>query len=190
MDLTSFEQLEEEAREQGIAVDETVLQAGDPLDGLCLQRDEADQPLILLNRHRPASARTVALAEELGHYHRSAGDIVDQSQVAHRKSENAGRAWAYERLVPAETIREYLRKGYFCFQEIAEELNVTPDFLLESMAYYQRKGIALNTAEQDEGGVEPVVILGRNINRMSTAQYHGLVQRLIESAPKVLCRMG
>lgn len=184
MPLTSFEEMEEAARAQGIPIDETTLQPDDPIDGLCVMPGDAEAPLILLNRHRTTRARHVALAEELGHIHKSTGDIIDQSSVINRKSENAGRAWAYEQLTPPETIRDYLRKGYFSFQEIAEELNVTPDFLLEAMAYYQRKGIVLNTAAQD-GDDESVVILGRGIERLSPARYEALKAALVASAPQV-----
>lgn len=150
MSLTPFESLEEEAAGYGIEVDEGVLQADDPLDGLCVKRDETDTPLILLNKHRPLSARYVALAEELGHYHKSVGNIIDQSSVISRKSENAGRAHSYERIASPEGIRNLLLKGWFGFYEIAEELGVTVDCLTEAMEYYQRKGISLSTLEPDK----------------------------------------
>ncbi len=39
------------------------------------------------------------LAEELGHYHTSVGNILDQTNFNNRKQERAGRLWAYDRLI-------------------------------------------------------------------------------------------
>ncbi len=48
---------------------------------------------------RSSAQRSCILAEELGHYHTSSGNILDQSSVTNRKQELHARAWAYNRLI-------------------------------------------------------------------------------------------
>ena len=43
--------------------------------------------------------RTCTLAEELGHYHMTVGNIICQPTVSDRKQELRARAWAYHRLI-------------------------------------------------------------------------------------------
>ena len=60
-----LEALEQEAADQGILLDETILKANTPLDGLYIAWGP-QEAIILLNGHRPLSIRVAALAEELG----------------------------------------------------------------------------------------------------------------------------
>ena len=88
---------------------------------------------------RSSAQRSCILAEELGHYHTSSGNILDQSSVANRKQELHARAWAYNRLIGLYGIINAYRAGCINSYEIAEHLNITEDFLNEALQYYRNK---------------------------------------------------
>lgn len=79
------------------------------------------------------------LAEELGHYYTSVGNIVNQSTIANRKLEMLGRINAYERLVGLSDLIAVYNKHCQSIGEAAEFLEVTENFLLDAFAYYRRK---------------------------------------------------
>ncbi len=79
------------------------------------------------------------LAEELGHYHTGIGEILDQSSVSNRKQELHGRAYAYNRLVGLMGIIDAYKHHCQGLSESAEYLDVTEDFLYDSLKYYKSK---------------------------------------------------
>ncbi len=79
------------------------------------------------------------MAEELGHYYTGAGDITDLSLVANRKQELHGRVYAYNRLVGLMGIIDAHRHHCQSLSESAEYLDVTEEFLAETLAYYKSK---------------------------------------------------
>ena len=57
--------------------------------------------IIGLNKNiQTDTERSCILAEELGHYYTSTGDIIDQTNVQNRKQEHRARMWAYDKLLP------------------------------------------------------------------------------------------
>ena len=88
---------------------------------------------------RSSAQRSCILAEELGHYHTSSGNILDQSSVTNRKQELHARAWAYNRLIGLYGIINAFRSGCRNGYEIAEHLNITEEFLAEALQYYRNK---------------------------------------------------
>lgn len=83
--------------------------------------------------------KSCVLAEELGHYHTTVGDILDQSSTKNRKQEKQARSWAHKKLIPLERIidahKECIRSKF----ELAEFLEVTEDFLMEAIKQYKNK---------------------------------------------------
>jgi len=79
------------------------------------------------------------LSEELGHYFTSSGNILDQSQLSNRKQEYRARSWGYEQLIPLHKLIEAWHKGIEGRHAIAEYLEVTEDFLQDTIQHYQRK---------------------------------------------------
>src|SRR5690606_38194170 len=79
------------------------------------------------------------LAEELGHYHTTAGDITDQTSISNRKQERRARVWAYERLIPLSSIVRAHKAGIHCRHDFAEFLHVTEDFLDAAIRRYREK---------------------------------------------------
>lgn len=79
------------------------------------------------------------LAEELGHYHTTAGNILDQSEPGNRKQELRARLWAHNKLIGLSgLIRAYLHGCQSIF-ELAEYLGVTEEFVLEAVSFYKSK---------------------------------------------------
>lgn len=54
---------------------------------------------VWINKDMPTSKKLAVLAEEIGHYETSSGNILDQNNTSNRKQELAARKWAYEYVV-------------------------------------------------------------------------------------------
>lgn len=128
----AYELLLREAEQQGVDVYELPLKGR--LKGLYHRN------AICINRRLSRiTEKTCILAEELGHYHTSAGNILDQSDIRNRKQELRARCWAYERLVSLPNIVQAHQLGIRNRFELAEHLGVTEDFLESALKRYQEK---------------------------------------------------
>lgn len=85
------------------------------------------------------SEKACVLAEELGHYHTSSGDILNQFDTKNRKQELRAREWAYDRQVGLIGIVESFQAGCQTLSEMAEFLEVTEQFLREALERYRQK---------------------------------------------------
>ncbi|WP_028988057.1 ImmA/IrrE family metallo-endopeptidase [Thermicanus aegyptius] len=95
---------------------------------------------IWINKHIPNTAEKVCiLAEELGHYHTSAGNILDQTKIVNRKQEQRARTWAYEKLIPLSVFVEAHKQGIQNRYEFAEYLGVSEHFLESAVQRYKEK---------------------------------------------------
>lgn len=91
--------------------------------------------------------KACVLAEELGHYHTTVGNITDLSDSQNRKQERQARLWAYNKLIGLTGIIEAFEHGCQSRYEMAEYLEVTEEFLEECLACYRNKygvGITLD----------------------------------------------
>ncbi|MOA15892.1 hypothetical protein D3C78_1360750 [compost metagenome] len=96
--------------------------------------------IVWINRNLSTSVeKHCILAEELGHYHTSSGNILDQADIRNRKQERTARAWAYEKLVPLASIVQAHRQAIRNRHELADHLSVTEDFLDEAIKHYIEK---------------------------------------------------
>jgi hypothetical protein len=111
----------------------------EPLKGCYVETKK--RKLILLDKHRIKSRAEKAciLAEEIGHYYTTAGDITDQTDLVNRKQELRVHTWAFEKLVPLEAIVEAHKHGIRSRHEFAEHLQITEDFLDRAIKRYQAK---------------------------------------------------
>lgn len=67
--------------------------------------------VIALNKNIDTTAeKTCILAEELGHYYTSCGNIIDTSDTNNRKQEVKARRWAVKRLVPLKKSSRRLKQ--------------------------------------------------------------------------------
>ena len=120
---------------------------------------------IAINKSLTETEKKCVLAEELGHYHTTVGDILDQSEVNERKQELQARAWAYSRLVGLDGIIEAYLHGCENLYEIAEYLEVTEEFLNDALLHYKSKfGTHVETDEYIIFFESSIAVLERNPN--------------------------
>ena len=129
----TYENLLQEAADENVYVIED-----DPFqsraDGL-IRND-----VIGINRTvRRTTQRACVLAEELGHYHTTVGDIIDQSSDANRKQELRARLWSYNKLIGLHGIIYCHKAHYTTSYEMADYLGVTEEFLQEALQCYRSK---------------------------------------------------
>ena len=79
------------------------------------------------------------LAEELGHYHTTVGNVLDQTSLDNRKQERTARIWAYDKLIGVTGLITAYKAGCKSLYEIAEHLSVSEPFLLEAIDIYKQK---------------------------------------------------
>lgn len=79
------------------------------------------------------------LAEELGHYYTSVGDILNLSDKNNCKQEAIARSWAYRKIITLDGIIDAYECGCTNRYELAEHLNVTEEFLLNGISELERK---------------------------------------------------
>ena len=87
------------------------------------------------------TAKACVLAEELGHYFTSAGNILNQDSTDARKQERRARAWAYDLQVGLDGLIAAAEHGCTSDYEAAEYLDVPVQFLRDCINnYHQRFG--------------------------------------------------
>lgn len=91
---------------------------------------------IWINGNMPECRRYCILAEEIGHYETSVGDILDQTDVSNRRQERAARKWAYEEILPIENILFAAQDGHTEIWDMAEYLEVDETFLEGALKHY------------------------------------------------------
>lgn len=85
------------------------------------------------------SEKACILAEELGHHFTTVGNIADQKEAENRKQERRARVWAYNEMISLSDLVDSYKNGCRNQFEIAEHLNITEEFLIDSLTYYKEK---------------------------------------------------
>ena len=68
---------------------------------------------IWIREDMTANEKYCILAEEIGHYKTTAGNILFlKNDVANQKKELVARRWAYEYILPRDLIEDAIRNGY------------------------------------------------------------------------------
>ena len=88
---------------------------------------------------RTTRKRSCVLAEELGHYHTTVGNILDQSTTSNRKQEHQARLWAYNKMIGLSGIISCYHAGCHTLSDMAEHLDVTEEFLKDALDCYRSK---------------------------------------------------
>lgn len=83
--------------------------------------------------------KSCILAEELGHYYTSVGNIIDLSDAQNRKQERQARIWAYNKQIGLYGLIRAYEHGCKNRYEVAEFLEVTEEFLEEAIKCYRDK---------------------------------------------------
>lgn len=132
--MTRYETLLENASDAGVIVDETSHFCGTKIKGLYL-----DKHIAISKDISTDTEKACILAEELGHHYTATGNILDQSTVENRKQEMRGRIVAYNKLVGLRGIVDAYLNHCQSISESAEYLEVTEEFLIDSLNYYRNK---------------------------------------------------
>lgn len=88
---------------------------------------------------RTTKEKACVLAEELGHYHTSSGNILDESDTVNRKQEQRARLWAYNQQIGLRGIIECHKAQCKTIEDMAEHLNVTERFVTDALSCYKSK---------------------------------------------------
>lgn len=132
--MTGYEELLTDADKENIIVTDQFDLSDTRLKGLYCDGT------IALNRDMYIeSEKTCVLAEELGHHYTTVGNIMDQTDTANRKQERRARIWAYHKLLSLNDLIDSYKCGCQNQYEIAEHLNITEEFLIDSLTYYKEK---------------------------------------------------
>ena len=94
---------------------------------------------IAIRRNMTSAEKSCVLAEELGHFYTTSGNILDQTRAANRKQEYRARLWAYNKLIGLQGIICANQAGCKNLFEAADFLGVTEEFLHEAIQCYYNK---------------------------------------------------
>lgn len=130
--MIAYEELLQEADNEGIEVIEFTFKSD--IKGLY-----SDNCIAISHKLNTTTEKKCILAEELGHYHTSEGNLIDLKSIQNRKQEKQARKWSYERLIPLKSIIKASFTYCTSLYELAEHLDVTEEFLKETLEYYQSK---------------------------------------------------
>ncbi|AQM60407.1 ImmA/IrrE family metallo-endopeptidase [Clostridium baratii] len=130
--MTKYENLVIEAHKQGAKVVEIDLGTTTPC-GKCIDN------IIIINNRIKDSEKYCILAEELGHYKLTVGNILDTKKINNKKQELLARKWGYEKNVGIIGIINAFEYGCVNKHEIAEFLGVTETYLNEAIDYFYHK---------------------------------------------------
>lgn len=127
----TYDELLEEVESQGIDVVEMNIGKHKGL--------YADNIIAVSNNIETTKEKVCVLAEELGHHHKTSGEILGKKSMNKMKQEKVARNWGYEKLVGIIQLVNAFEKGIRSKQELAEYLNVTEKFLEKAIQHYKEK---------------------------------------------------
>lgn len=129
--MTPYEHLLQYAEKDGVIVVECDFESS--LQGLYCDG------IVFINKDTTSVEKFCTLAEELGHHHTACGNIVELDTLDKRKQELLGHRWGIEKALPLSYIVDAVIDGYSNLAELAEHLEVTPEYLQEAIVYYGQK---------------------------------------------------
>lgn len=119
-----------EANAEGISIKERPFKT---YDGRIKGKD------IYLRKDMNTAEKSCVLAEELGHYYTTVGDILDMNVFENRKQERQARLWGYNRVIGLFGLTRAYEHGCKDKYEIAEYLDVTEEYLEDCIDCYRDK---------------------------------------------------
>ena len=127
----TYEELLNEADIAGLIVKEKPLQSSD-------ERIFGNR--IAVRKNIPTlKEKSCVLAEELGHYYTTVGNIIDMQDIRNVKQERKARVWAYDELIGLTGLIRAFERCCQSRYEIADFLGVTEEFLSDALNYYKVK---------------------------------------------------
>lgn len=119
-----------EANAEGISIKERPFKT---YDGRIKGKD------IYLRKDMNTAEKSCVLAEELGHYYTTVGDILDMNVSENRKQERQARLWGYNHVIGLFGLIRAYEHGCKDKHEIAEYLDVTEEYLEDCIDCYRDK---------------------------------------------------
>lgn len=119
-----------EANAEGISIKERPFKT---YDGRIKGKD------IYLRKDMNTAEKSCVLAEELGHYYTTVGDILDMNVSENRKQERQARLWGYNRVIGLFGLIRAYEHGCKDKYKIAEYLDVTEEYLEDCIDCYRDK---------------------------------------------------
>lgn len=126
-----YEELLEQADDNGLIVKEKPLYESDG-------RIQGNR-IAIRSTIPTIKAKSSVLAEELGHYYTSYGDILRYNENDNLKQEHRARAWAYDHQIGLSGIIKAYQNHCKSIDEVADYLDVSEQFLRDAIYYYKGK---------------------------------------------------
>jgi hypothetical protein len=126
----TYEELLKESDIEGLTVKEKHLKAN---------KGRIKGNRIAIKKDMTATEKSCVLAEELGHYYTSAGDILNLSDLRNLKQELKARHWAFNKQIGLMGIIRAYEGRCKNKAEMAEFLEITEEFLEDALKYYKSK---------------------------------------------------
>lgn len=94
---------------------------------------------VILNSNKTYQETLGNLAEEIGHYETSSGDVLHAPYLENGQQEYRARAWGYEKLVSLDDLIDCYVGGDQDIDMVLERLDVTLEYLTKAIDYYRQK---------------------------------------------------
>lgn len=129
--MCNYEKLLHDASMIGLEVKE--IQFESDAKGLCKGQK------IGIRKDLSDAEKACVLAEEIGHYYTTVGNILNQKNTENRKQEIKARKWAVDKMLTIKDVFEATEHPCSNLFEIAEYLEVTEEFLLEALEIFKKR---------------------------------------------------
>lgn len=127
--MRTYDNLLNIAEAEGISIIEKNFKSS--AKGLCKGKK------IGIKKDMPYNEKICILAEELGHYYKTVGNIIDTEKSFNIKQEKIARKWAVNRLLTPEELISAVVSGCEYISDVADYLGVTDSFLLEAIEIFK-----------------------------------------------------
>jgi len=155
--LTKFEQLAQEANDNGLEVLEMAFRSN-RIKGLY-----CNSTIAINDKLKDSRKKACILAEEIAHHDLTVGNILEQSNTQNRKQEMLARMSAYNRMIGLIGLINAFNAGCRNRFEIAEYLDVTEEFLIDALEAYRNKFGEYTTIDEYVIYFEPYLSIAKMI---------------------------
>ncbi|OPG89484.1 hypothetical protein B2I22_21020, partial [Bacillus spizizenii] len=84
---------------------------------------------IFLNRDDSLYKKHFLLAEEIGHYETTAGDITMLDSISKIKAEMVARRWGYEKIISLDDLVSCFEKNHLTAEDVCHDFEIESDDL-------------------------------------------------------------
>ncbi|OZS79484.1 hypothetical protein CF394_00840 [Tetzosporium hominis] len=91
---------------------------------------------IFLNRDDSLYKKHFLLAEEIGHYETTAGDITMLDSISKIKAEMVARRWGYEKIISLDDLVSCFEKNHLTAEDVCHDFEIESDDLKVILDHY------------------------------------------------------